>query len=202
MSQVRVEGSGAFTTLPGPDEYVYNGPGQVMMREDASEQRQDKDILVTWAIEKYGERDYWTTLLSDRTLAIMAKRVRAQAQEALSSQFGHFESTDSPFVWSETHALQNLLFSVERFANANSGSVSRELLAEWWRDLTWTVAQVYADNVRQGLLYKRQLTEGPVNPGLVARPRVSDSAAGHRELNTAPYVLSHPWGHGGNFPLR
>lgn len=213
---VYADGGGALSALPGPDTYEYLGPGQTVFRSDAdaaagdpeSERRVEddnaRDILVAWAISQYGVRPYWNAMLSDRTLGIMARRVRSEAQEALSSQFGYFETTEYPFVWSETHALQNLMLSVDKFANANPPErpPSRELLVEWWRDLVWTVAQVYADNVRQGLLYKRQLTEGPVNPGLVARPRAPDSGAGHRELNTAPYMLSHPWGHNGNFPMR
>jgi hypothetical protein len=206
-----VGGSGAFTAMAGNDTYAYFGPGQIMIREDgdASDARDPAaadlpDLMVVYAQARYGERPYWRALLSDRTLALMARRVRKEAATALSSQFGYFETSEYPFVWSETHALQNLMLSVDQFANANppESPPSRELLADWWRDLVWTVAQVYADNVRQGLLYKQRLTEGPVNPGLVARPRVSDSAAGHRELNTAPYILSHPWGHNGNFPMR
>ena len=210
-----VQGSGLFTAMPGPDTYAYAGPGQIMIRADGGEQqREDEEyardattkpnIMMEYARERYGERPYWRAMLSDRTLAVMARRVRAEAQTALSSQFGYFETTETPFVWSETHALQNLMLSIDHFANANPPErpPSRELLANWWRDLVWTVAQVYADNVRQGLLYKQRLTEGPVNPGLVARPRMPDAAAGHRELNTAPYVLSHPWGHNGNYPMR
>jgi len=205
-----VGGSGAFTALPGAETYSYDGPGQVMIRDDGDDAGADsygepkRDVLVTFARARFGDRPYWRALLSDRTLAVMARRVRAEAHEALSSQFGYFETTETPFVWSETHALQNLMFSVERFAFANppESPPDRQALADWWRDLVWTVAQVYADNLRQGLLYKQRLTEGPVNPGLVARPRAPDAGAGHRELNTAPYVLSHPWGHNGNFPMR
>jgi len=208
-------GAGALTAIVGPDQYEYLGPGQIMLRDaDQSpvqnpmvvyaDQSPVQNPMVVYALERYGARPYWDTLLSDRTLGIMARRVRQVAQEALSSQFGYFETTEYPFIWSETRALQNLMYSVDTFANVHPPQTppTKEQLSVWWRDLVWFVAQEYADNVRQGLLYKQRLTDGPVNPGLVARPRVSDSAAGHRELNTAPYVLSHPWGHNGQFPMR
>jgi len=200
---------GSLLVQPGPDAFAYEGPGQTMLLPSPEElelreaAKPEKDIMVTWARQAYGDRSYWDILLSDRTLAIMARRVMQVGAQSLSSQFGYFETTPYPFVWSEGHALENLVFSVDMFANAYppESPPSKQQVIQWWRDLVWTVAQVYGDNVRQGILYKRQLTDGPVNPGMVARPRVPDRA-GNREINTAPYVLSHPWGHGGNFPLR
>ncbi len=203
---VQVNGGQAALLEVGVDAQAYSGVGQTVsvggLQAPGSGDLRDR--MVVFARLRFGPRPYWSMLLSDRVLALNARQVELFAAEMVPSEFGFWESPRPAFNWSGDDALLLLLQSVGQFADSYTEERDPPSvfdMARWWRRLSYTVAQWYAGQVAQVLQLNRALSQGNVNPTLLARPRMADRAM-DREINASAYNLEHPWGHSGHYPMR